>query len=268
MDSYTHRSLTAPREFGADIKTYARAINRSFARAILDALPRHIRDRIYSQLLLRPNTRITVCDAKLPRQIRCGHNYMEAHQSFWKLPQLKHYYDPLYVGEDFAREVAEAHYSTSTFYFDYHELYLTQKFLTVDRFGYGFKPMELVRSVELVLDPSLTCVCNSNALAHHDLAPGGLSYAAGIQRCLEQLLGLASRSVRIKIIVLGCQARSYRLRERSKEIYDIVYAFLTHCRERGFRFAVEVFGDSGSEWSIDDTVEGGMETALQRVRDM
>jgi hypothetical protein len=195
---------------------------------------------------------------------------MEAHNSFWKLPDLKHYYDPLYVGKVVAREVAEMHYSASTFYFDYHELHLVHKFLAVDRFDYGIRPSSLVKDIEVVLDASSTCSCNSAALAWCGLAPAPMSSADAIKWCLEQFFGLSARPARIKIIVLQDWANSGKqwVHKRFSVLLAIVKAFIVQARSLGFRTAFTLFDFHGHEWSIDDTVAGGIERALQEISDM
>jgi hypothetical protein len=235
--------LTVYKELQADIEAYARALNLGFANAILVSLPRNIRDRIYSYLLARPNTKITVCDGKALRHLRCTGNSMEARNSFWKLPDRKHYYDPLYVGKVVAREVAEMHYVTSTFYFDYHELHLVHNFLAVDRFDCGISPSSLVKNIEVVLDASSTCPCNSASLACSGFATAPMSSTDAIKWCLEQFLGLSARPARIKVIVLLGWANSGKqwIHGRFKVLLAIVIAIVLRTRCLGLHTAFTIF---------------------------
>ncbi|KAF2676883.1 hypothetical protein K458DRAFT_177569 [Lentithecium fluviatile CBS 122367] len=267
VDPQAHRRWEEA--FRADIKSYAQALNLSFAHALLVTLPRQIRDRIYFHLLASSSRKITVCDGKLPRHIRSACNCMESHRSFWELPALKHYFDPHYMGPVVAREMAEAHYSTGTFYFDYHDLYLMHKFLTVDRFGYSISPKEHIWNIEVVLDAGSTCLCNAAALEHFGLVSTDVSRSDAIRWCLSELLCLTARSVCIKIIIfLNFGKSRTRLQESFRELLHIIIPFVRRFNELGFRFACGLFDSLGREWSIDDSVSGGIEKAMQHLLNM
>jgi hypothetical protein len=266
---YPRTTLTIHSVLRKDIKPYARALNLSFAHAISKNIPRNLRNRIYAHLLPSSSSRITVCDGKLPRHLRSPCNVTESHRSFWELPDLNHYFDPLYVGQLMAREMAEAHYSMSTFYFDYHDLYLIPKFLTVDRFGYGLSPKTLVRNVEIVLDTGPLCLCNGVALTYHGFASPGMASMDAIDWCLQRLFALRARAVRIKIIILlNLASPISSIRARLREFLRLVLPFARQLKALGVRFTLGLIDSVGREWNVDDTVEGGIHMVLRQVLEM
>jgi hypothetical protein len=192
---------------------------------------------------------------------------MKSQHSFWQLPDLKHFFDPLYVGQVVATEVAEAHYSMSTFYFDYHDLFLIPKFLTVDRFGYLLSPVTLIKNVEIVLDAGSHCLCNSLALVHHGLADVGMSSLDALKWCLQRLCDLAARPVHIKITIFSnVEESNLRIYSRFEELIRLVLELIKQFRELGIRSTMSLCDKTGREWSIEDVVERSFDVGLQQAK--
>lgn len=247
------------------ITRYARALNLAFTNTLFRIFPREIRDRVYL-FLSGGNGRITVCDGKLPHLARRPCNCTQTYHSFWMHSNLNHYLDPWYVGP-MAYELAEVHYKMSAFYFDHHELYLINKFLTVDRFGLQMRPVDLIRNVEVVLDASATCSCLCEAVAHHGPASSNMTPNDAILFCLQRFLFLEGKQIRIKILILLHQAKymGRRLYQRTMELFELIRPFLERCIERDYTITLGLIDFGGSEWEIEGSDWGEIQRTTQQV---
>ncbi|CAI6330526.1 unnamed protein product [Periconia digitata] len=220
------------------------------AERMLRLLPHELRNRIYTYAVSVPWEKETICDGKLPLRLRSHCNTTQSHHSFWNPSPLHRYIDPHRFGAQIAHEMARVYYTINEFYFDYHELYLMHKFLTVDRFESGVRPADFVRSIEIVLDESFTCECNANALAFHGrLADGERSPVGAVRKCLEQLLGVTATSVKIRIIVYRKERRFPRL-ENQRELLRVLHPIVVALDRKGQLVVMEFHTSLGCEWSL------------------
>lgn len=170
--------------------------------------------------------------------------------------------DPSRVEKQMVLEIAEIYYATKTFYFDYHELYLMHKFLTIDCFGLNIRPADFVRSIEIVVDENFKCRCNANALFLHKLLPSEHeSPETAIKECLDQLFYLKMNLVSIKIVIFSQVLRARRL-ERQQELLQILHPVLCELDRRGHHIVLESYSGLGSEWILDGFSEMSLEHLL------
>lgn len=164
---------------------------------------------------------------------------------------MDNYVNPRRVGHQMASELAEAYYSTNTFYFDYHELYLMQKFLAVDRFKCDILPAHFIRSIEIVLHENYSCECNSNALNLRNPAPIGRQSAADtIQSCLSQLTRLREIPIKLRIMIYREQRQSPRETNQTK-LLEIVRPVLVDLSHKGNDVSLEFHTSAGREWKME-----------------
>lgn len=208
---------------------------------------------------------MTVCDGKPPHHARSLCNSMQSHHSFWDLSILEHYIDESFVGSAMALEMAEAYYKTKTFCFDYHELFLVHKLLRVDRFGYGFRPVELIRNVEIVLYADYNCSCNRGALFRHGHVSEDATAEDAICFCLEQLFSLKVRLAKIKLVIFLNRAKRLRLNGRFVELLQIIHPFVQRFKSPGFQLSFGLHDSYGNEWSMDDSADTSVEQALSNM---
>ncbi|KAF1952387.1 hypothetical protein CC80DRAFT_179820 [Byssothecium circinans] len=228
----------------------AQSFHLDFAQAILTSLPRELRDQIYTQVLGTGHGKITVCDGKLPHHLRSNCDRMRTHDTFWDTAALRHYVDPVYVGTQMADEIARTFYKANTFYFDYHELYLLEKFLGVDRFGRGYRPAELVQRIEIVLDEYYRCSCNANALAFCGRpAKVEASPADVIQLCLEHLF-LTTSAIHIKFIIFYTKERKQDLEPR-QSLIEILSPIILRLHAQGRRVSLALHTSTGCVRSVE-----------------
>ncbi|KAF2639465.1 hypothetical protein P280DRAFT_37915 [Massarina eburnea CBS 473.64] len=240
----------------------AQSTTLGLSQTIMKTLPRKLREQIYAHILAIGNVKITVCDGKLPYHIRSRCDRMRTHDSFWDATDLKHYVDPLCVGTQMADEIAQSYYKTNTFYFDYHELYLLEKFLTIDRFGRGLRPAHLVQSIEIVLDEQYLCPCNGNALFFHGLAAtNAIAPEAVIRSCLSQLLSLTTESAKISFIVYSLDRRNRYLDPKHK-LVEILSSIMSKLISQGHSTSLALYNGAGCQWSIKGSAVRPIEEVL------
>ncbi|PVI01896.1 hypothetical protein DM02DRAFT_331889 [Periconia macrospinosa] len=235
------------------------------SKAVIELLPRELRDQIYTYVIGVSRGRTTICDGKLPHYLRSICNTMQSHHSFWNPISLHNYIDPSRVDKRMALEIVENYYATTTFYYDYHELYLMHKFLTVDCFGLNLQPADFVRSIEIVLDEAYKCRCNAKALLFHKLLPEqDCSPETAIQECFYQLFRLKANFVRIKVILYD--VRGLRNVKSQQELLMILHPILCELDRKGHHVVLEIFSAWGSEWSLEGFSEMSLEHLLQITR--
>ncbi|KAF2474449.1 uncharacterized protein BDR25DRAFT_352000 [Lindgomyces ingoldianus] len=264
--------LMAGSELRADIEPYAKAICLKLAAAFYVTLPREIRDLVYSYLTNSGNNTdhvIIVCDGKPSFRNRsyCGRaDTRTSKDSFWDISVLEYYLNSEYMGLAVAREIAEAYYQTNTFYFDYHDLPLLHKFLTLDRFGYGLVPAGLVRYLDIVLDGDYGCPCNSRALCHCDVTQNAtITPDKAIRLILEQLLMVKTRQISLRITVYIMDGLM-----KVKEfvgILHIVFPIICRLKEHGFRVTLRSYTNRSREWTVKDSSEHPIDQVLGAIRE-
>jgi hypothetical protein len=128
------------------LETLAKAECIQLCARITTQLPRELRDIVYSYLVPKSQ----VIDREYFRStmdpVTKLHTYDQAR---WKAKwHPEHWWNESYVGEAFARELLDQHYSTSTFVFG-DDAGLIQRFLESDQMQSGYSPFSLVSRIEI-----------------------------------------------------------------------------------------------------------------------
>jgi hypothetical protein len=123
-------------ELGKKLLASARPECLRLATSFHAAMPREIRDRVYS-FLREPEL-----------QLGTLLGYTEGGKD-----EIPHWFCPAFVGLDFARECAQIHYEETTFLFhedvDFSDIYSS---LNTDHYALGLEPSSYIRSCRVVLD--------------------------------------------------------------------------------------------------------------------
>ena len=126
---------------------FARSDCRKLADLLVTKLPREVRDMVYEHLNKGTEKHIDSNYFRSTRDpITKYYTFDHARQKALHYPE--HFRNEAFVGQVFAREVAENHYLTSTFIFDDSKDALS-KFLDTDEMGLGFAPRLFVANVEV-----------------------------------------------------------------------------------------------------------------------
>lgn len=164
---------------------------------------------------------------------------------------LDDHVNPRRVGHQMASEVAEAYYSTNTFYFDYHELYLMRKFVTVDRFKCDIQPANFIRNVEVVLHENYHCGCNAKALNLGNPVPiDKQSTIDTIQSCLSHLTRIRAIPIKVRIMIYREQSKFPQEKNQAK-LVEIVRPVLVDLNHKGNDVSLEFHTSSGCEWKME-----------------
>lgn len=179
-------------------------------------------------------------------------------QPRWKAVHLpQHYWNTAYVDEQFAREMVETYYRTSTFVFgDGHGL--IAKFLATDQLGLGFAPKELVASIEVRLS-AITHACGSFR-----------AYIFGVPKPPERLQGALEGVMELKkgssVCIRFCTEAKSADERRSLFLGALPVLFHKMQVAALKRYRVRFVLDGEYEFRLDEGVLDGLEQRLWEVR--
>lgn len=149
---------------GKTLVAFAKQECRKFAVAFHAAMPREIRDMVYTLLVVTRGIIIEV-----PKITP------------WKLSDTKeHWLFAEFLGSDFARECTEIHYENSQYSFYRLAYEVIPQYLTTDIWGNGVIPADHLRIVSVNFDLSSSTLASSNSREHF----------LEDTRCITALLGM------------------------------------------------------------------------------
>jgi hypothetical protein len=147
LDALKHNLAIETSETQLTLDQFAKSDCRKFVDSVVAKLPREVRDMVYQHLNRGTEKRIDGDYFRSTRDpvTKC-YTFDRAR---WKaLHYPEHFRNEEFVGQAFAREVAENHYRTSTFIFD-DSKDAVSKFLNRDEMGLGFAPKLFVSNIEV-----------------------------------------------------------------------------------------------------------------------
>lgn len=201
----------------------------SLAKAFHASLPREIRDMVYAYiqpLLGGKYHDVVVTDADRPPDFWKLASH--PHRSFWTVSrrQVPWYLKPKWVGDDFAKEMAEYYYSTARFVFTADAgPTLVRRALTTDRFVYGIRPNAQIRRVHL-------------SFKLHDFGGDAFSRYDTLRQTLEQLYSLEPQKGFLQVtIFVGPEPA---VMPQFLRFAGVLLPVVLHLRMRGFAFDLDI----------------------------
>ncbi|KAF2849509.1 hypothetical protein T440DRAFT_128682 [Plenodomus tracheiphilus IPT5] len=138
------------READAELLQYAASVCRELCDKVQNALPREIRDLIYSHFTGGEKVRICKSDSKEYSQIGYFESISEsAHTRNDNTIDADHWWNPSFVGPDMVRELGEQYFRSSCFLVDSIDLDIMDRFRVHDQWKLGLLPASFIRSLNI-----------------------------------------------------------------------------------------------------------------------